>query len=434
MNKKVLVGISCAIILTGLVGCGENKNNTGKTIVEKPVEIHYTTYKVGTSVASKAETKKLERFNELYGDKIKLIVEEVPSDDSYIKKMKTLAASNALPDVLDGKQGLVEIAKKNGQIVELSEVFSNDEKFKNEIGEAAIKSNTVDGKIYSIPVSRQIIGYYYNSEIFDKAGIKPAKTWDEFFANCDKIKELGIAPVALMTGENAWTTNLMLGARVASINEAGEKLMNTLYPKTYQTPEFIEGLDTMRRLLVDYTTPDAIGAIYANAANNFCQGKAAIIANGPWMISDFSDPEKSPEGFDKKVKVAAFPEDTIISDFSVGMMLCTDGKSDKIKNAAIDFLKFYTGAESQKICLEMAKTFPLTASIDISEDFLEKNPLVKQHIELSDKAKHTFKTIQKNAYAGVAAAFAKEYPNIVYGESTVEEMAANLDKVAAKSK
>ena len=45
----------------------------------------------------------------------------------------------------------------------------------------------------------------------------------------------------------------------------------------------------------NYTTQDAIGGKYENAANNFLAGQTAMLANGPWMIGDFSDTSMTEE-------------------------------------------------------------------------------------------------------------------------------------------
>ena len=85
----------------------------------EPVEINYATFMVGSHLSAKAEAKVIEEFNKEYEGKIKVNIEELPSDSAYIDKMKTLAASKALPDVVIGKEGIRELAVKNGQAVDL---------------------------------------------------------------------------------------------------------------------------------------------------------------------------------------------------------------------------------------------------------------------------------------------------------------------------
>ena len=130
----------------------------------------------------------------------------------------------------------------------------------------------------------------------------------------------------------------------------------------------------VQKMLQEYTTDDALGSIYANTANHFLTGKTAIIANGPWMTPDFSDPEKAAEGFADKVGVALFPESGAVSQYERGYSICA--KTKEKQDAAFEFIKFKTDANGQKIHLELAGVLPLTANIEFSEEYKQKNPLV----------------------------------------------------------
>ncbi|GAA3159500.1 extracellular solute-binding protein [Nonomuraea salmonea] len=46
-----------------------------------------------------------------------------------------------------------------------------------------------DGKVYAAPVTLQGHPIYYNKTIYQKAGVEPAKTWDDFVTGCAAIKK-----------------------------------------------------------------------------------------------------------------------------------------------------------------------------------------------------------------------------------------------------
>jgi raffinose/stachyose/melibiose transport system substrate-binding protein len=398
-----------------------------------PVKIKYATYRVGTHVSAAAEKKILDEFKKKYNGEIDLQIEEIPGDQAYVDKIKVLAASKDLPDVVEGKNGLNDLLIKGNLATPLNEYLEGDAAWKAEVGNEAIKSNSRDGKVWSIANGAQLIGYFYNRELFDKAGVKPAATWDEFLANLEKIKtSTGIAPLAMMTGENAWTTKLLLGAIVGTIGDEGNKFMNTPFPKNFETPEFIEGLKKIQTILQKYTTKDALGAGYANAANNFLQGKAAIIANGPWMISDFSDKTKALEGFDKKVGVAMYPNSGMFSSYEVGYMLTA--KDKETKDAAIKLLKFLTDAHAQQINLELSSTMPLTVNVKPSDEFKQKNPLFMANVELGGQAKNKFANLDSLNFANVTEAWKTLYPELNFNKATAEEIAKKLSTTGEKNK
>lgn len=45
--------------------------------------------------------------------------------------------------------------------------------------------------------------------------------------------------------------------------------MNTMNPTDYNTPEMIAAAEKIQKMYQNYTTQDAIGGKYENAANNF---------------------------------------------------------------------------------------------------------------------------------------------------------------------
>lgn len=436
LKKAMALMVTLTMIFT-LAACGSKDNKkTGESSKEnKPVEITYATFMVGSHVSAAAEQEVLDEFNKKYEGKIKVNVEELPSDDAYVNKMKALAASGALPDVINGKNGLRELAIKNGQAVDLIPFLEADEEWNKYVGEGAVNySKTDDGKLYSIANQQQIVGYFYNKDMFEKTGITPAKTWDEFMSNNEKLKENGYTPLAMMTGENAWTTNLWLAAMIGTNGEEGNKFMNTTYPDSYDNELVVNALTMVQKCLKDYTTPDAIGAIYANSANNFLQENTAIIANGPWMVPDFTDTSKAKEGLVDRVGVALYPNDGIVTQYEIGYVLCTNGKSEEEQEAALEFLKFKTGKEAQKIFLEKSGALPLTANVELSDEYKEANPLVVDLINLSTKAKNGFQNMDNTAYSSVIEEFSLSYPELVYGGITPEEMASKLTEASNKNK
>ncbi len=447
MKRKLLRLLAMGLVATStlsLVACGSASTDSGEGNAKSekeasegddPIEISYATFMVGSHASAEAETEVIEAFNRKYEGKIKVVVEELPSDDAFVDKMKTLASSKSLPDVVIGKNGIRELAIENGQAVNLKPYLEEDPEWMKYVGEDAMNYNMEDdGSVYSISNQRQVVGYFYNKEMFEDAGITPAKTWDEWMSNNEKLAAKGYTPLALMTGENAWTTNLWLAAYIGTHGEEGNKFMNTTYPDTYNTDAVVEGLDLMKECLQKYTTPDAIGAIYANAANNFEQGNVAMIANGPWMCPDFTDTTKSAEGFEDKVGVALYPEDGLITQYEVGYILCTNGKSEEEQQAALEFLKFKTGLLAQAIFLEKGGVLPLTDNVEITDAYKAENPILAELLEIAGDAKYTFGNLDNNAHESVIDEFAVRYPELAYDEITAEDFATYLTEASKASK
>jgi raffinose/stachyose/melibiose transport system substrate-binding protein len=439
MGKLKALQISMAVVLVFgllLTACTQKEESTSTTPAPKEViTINYPTFNVGAHVSAKSETAMLDRFNQLYGEEIKIEIEEYPGDIAYIDKMKVLAATKELPLVVGGKNGVKDLAVKNGQAVDLRKFFEQDPEFRALFSDEVIAANTeADGSIYSLAVEAFVIGYYYNKEMFEKAGITPAKTWDEFMSNNDKLLAKGFIPLSLGSGENSWTANLILAAMIATDSADGLKWMNTKYPTTYNVPAVTNSLKKMQTLFQKYTTPDALGGTYNNAANNFLQGKTAIIANGPWMIADFSNTEKALAGFQDKVGVAAFPGNGMVFAFQEGQMIAKqDDTTEEELQAAWKLFKALSDSEAQTIRMTMAGFFP-SAKLEIPADYKASNPIFANYVDSSSAVTTKFMYFDIQSYPSVIDAFGKYYPELTNKKITAEQMATKLDEAAAKNK
>ena len=447
MNKKItrrnflqMVAISSAAI--GLSACGSAPSTAAVSAAagseaaassQGEIEISYPTYRVGSNVLAGCEKIMIDSFNEKFAGQYKLVVEELPSDVSYQEKMEVLAATGDLPDLVEGKGPVMNLAIKNGQAHDLTPYVEADPEYKAEVGQAAFDSNTIDGKIYGVPDLNQCFGYFYNKDMFEKAGITPAKTWDEWMDNCEKLAATGVTPLTFFTGENSWTTQNVLVSIVGTQNEASNALMNSKEKVTeWNTKEVVDALGMIQTMLQNYCTADAVGGVYANAANYFLQEKAAIMPNGAWMIPDFSNTEKATAGFAEKVGVAMFPNDGMISNYDYGFMMCT---KDPAKEAGVwEAIKFFTNADAQKTKLEQGGNIPVGPKVTLTDDYRAKNPLTAQLVDYIPQAKWTYKTMNKLAYENLTYdGFSTLYPELVYNKITPAEMVEQMDEISKKN-
>lgn len=404
----------------GQSGSGGSSGGSGSSVVE----IDFPTHWVGVSVNTQWFQDRLAAFNEQYGDQIKVNVEEIAGDQNYVDKIKVLYTSNSLPDAINaGGYNLIDSMKD--QLVVLNDYI--DDELRSVGGEAAWEVNSRDGQIYGIPYTRQVIGYFYNKDLFAQAGIdKPAETWDEFFAQCDKLKAAGITPLSMDTADSGWVTSLMLGAMIGQTEE-GEAFMNTNLPTDYNTSEFIAAAANIQRMFQNYTTSDAIGGAYENAASNFFMEETAMIANGPWMVSDFYDESMVEPGFADKIGTAMFPGGVMYNSGKIGFNIAA--KTPETLEATLTFVKFLTSEESQRKMLEMTGDTPSMEGL--SSDNVK--PLINEVMANGDAASRCINDFQSLWYANVVDEISVQYPLLAQGEITPEQFAQALTDAAAKN-
>jgi multiple sugar transport system substrate-binding protein len=116
-------------------------------------------------------------------------VEWIPGD--YDSKLNAALLTPDGPDVYEGH--LTNSMVQAGQVVPLDDILTDD--VRKDFDKIALARNTVDGKVYGIPMIVDPQLFYYRKSMLDKAGVKPPTTFDELIAaskalNSAKVKGL----------------------------------------------------------------------------------------------------------------------------------------------------------------------------------------------------------------------------------------------------
>lgn len=425
--KKILAAFMIVILTATLfTGC-QNRRGAGK----EAVTLRFATFQVGVNPSAPWMAEVIKAFNEKYAGKIQLQVEEIPGDQAYVDRMKAYISDGDVPDLMfAGGYNLLDDVLEAGLITDLTPYFEADEAFSRRFFAEDLAYTTRNGKIYGMPVERQPITYFYNKELFAKAGITtPARTWPQFMTQLEALKAAGITPLSMDTADSAWLSTLWLNSMMGTLSPESRVWMNQTKPRDYSLPEFIQATDAVQKMLVSYTTPDALGGSFERGANHFLSEKTAIIANGPWMISDFT--AKGSEAFAAKVGTALYPGDGIFSGSMPGYLV---GSKDKVHaDAAVEFLKFISSEEMQLKALEMHSAIPANRYVEINDAIIARNPLLGEIVRLQAQAKNVYGNYQSLWYSNVLEELDKQYPLLGAGAIAPEEFAKRLSEAARRN-
>ncbi len=438
---RVLALALTVIMATALLGaCASsgpqspagNQGNSSPVQPAKEVVIKYPSFQIGVNSYAPVMEEALKRFNEANAGKYKVEIEEIPGDQAYVDKMKALLSVDQLPDIVfTGGYNLLDLALAKDAVVDLTPYMNEDSNWKDNFSDAALDFNSRDGKIYAVPAQTDLIGYFYNKELFTQAGISPAKTWDEFFSNCEKLSAAGITPLSMDTADSGWVTSLWLMALVGTNGSSGEDFANAMSPTDYNVPEFIDAVTKIQDMYLNYTTSDAVGGAYEAAANNFLTGKTAMIANGPWMISDFEDTTKADAGFAGKVGSAIFPGGGVFDSVPIGYFVCA--KDADRQKAAVEFVKYMTSEEVGYLGLDLVGQIPATMKVKVDDNIKSKYPLLADLLDAAKSAEFRFNHNQALWYPNTIDEISAIYPSLAMGQMTPEDFAKKLSDAAKKN-
>lgn len=119
----------------------------------------------------------------------KVAVEIVPWDN-LLQKLTTDISGGANADLsIIGTRWLLDFVSE-GIAAPLDDLVSDE--VKGRFVPAFLEPSNMEGKLYGLPVAASARGMYYNTALFEKAGIAELPdTWDELAAAAEKISALG---------------------------------------------------------------------------------------------------------------------------------------------------------------------------------------------------------------------------------------------------
>jgi raffinose/stachyose/melibiose transport system permease protein len=202
----------------------------------------------------------------------------------------------------------------------------------------------IGGGVYGLPFVYSCWSIYYNRGLFAEHGWTRPRTWEEFFALCDRIRAAGIAPVSLPGTRWLYPDAVFRAAYHNLAGPAGWRGINDLEPGAWADPRVVRSAGVLRQLTRDDAQAGWEGETAQGAELYFLQGKAAMTVTGSWFFNEMAG--KIPEGLD--VGVMNFPvfadglaaPSTIQASSDCFFVFNT---GDRLRErAAIDFLRFLT--------------------------------------------------------------------------------------------
>jgi raffinose/stachyose/melibiose transport system substrate-binding protein len=218
------------------------------------------------------------------------------------------------------------------------------------------------GKNYGVPWDMGMIGFWYNKELFSKAGVSsPPKTWTEFLGAVKKLKDSGTIPIAVGMGDK-WPGMHMWAYLVTRVGGKDNFEGAVLRTGKFTDEPFVQAGYKLKELIALEPFQDGfLGATYGDEATLVGNGEAAMELMGQWAPAVQKDNSASGEGLGDKLGFFTFPAveggkgdagDAVGggNGFAIG------------KNAspeAIDFVKYLTRKESQAQCAEIGLCIPV---------------------------------------------------------------------------
>jgi raffinose/stachyose/melibiose transport system substrate-binding protein len=194
-------------------------------------------------------------------------------NEAFKSKLTTVTQAGNPPDLFHSwGGGVLEQQVSAGLVRELA---GDAASFLGNVSPNGVKLYQLGGKQYGTPYELGMVGFWYNKELFAKAGVNGTpKTWGELLGVVRQLKAAGIAPIALAGGDKwpahfYWSYLALRQGGVAGMAEAAKT-------GGFDGPDFVTaGAKLAELVALEPFQPGFLGAKYM--AND---GQSALMGNG----------------------------------------------------------------------------------------------------------------------------------------------------------
>lgn len=349
MKKKIkLAMIGMTAVLFGLTACGNKQEETSKG---GKTTIRFASWDTADDVD--AQQKLVDKFNEEHPD-IQVVLEAYGSD--FDTKISASMGSGDAPDVMymwnypayhEGLEPLDSYIEKEG------------EDYKKNFYSTLWNYNSYDGQIYGLPVGFTTHCVYYNKDLFDKAGVEAPKegwTWKDLQETAKTIYEkTGVKGFSFSMKPDPYDYEMYLWSNGTAYCDKDGKMEGYV--------DSDKALETYK-MFQDMEKDGYAVATEKSGSDEFQAGQTGMFVYGAWAVKKYTE-EGVNFGLAKLPSFGSEKSASILSSSGVAI-----AKSSKNKEAAWEFVKFWTSEESNKT--RIGTEFPVLMSVVESEKILEK--------------------------------------------------------------
>lgn len=311
----------------------------------------------------------LERFNTEYEGKYH-VTPITTNLEEYDGKLNALIAAGDTPDLYICNPGPnMDVYVEAGAAADLTDILTNQEAdWYATFTDGIFDRMTYDGKIMGIPTCFQAACVYYNTEMFEEAGVEVPTTYDELLTVCQTLQDAGYTPISCSAG-TAWCLSMIAGYLC---DRQGADLEAIAKHEANWTDDVFVQAATKLQELSKYFQPTAAGDSNDQATAAFYNEEAAMLVQGSWVIGQMNGASDTIE--DKcgvfqfpAIEGGADPNRTIVKTDNLLMSSTTEHQ-----DAVIALMKMFTDETAQKYMAEVAGKFPINKNVEIDYDVAPK--------------------------------------------------------------
>ncbi|TQL68267.1 carbohydrate ABC transporter substrate-binding protein (CUT1 family) [Nocardioides albertanoniae] len=294
----------------------------------------------------------------------------------------------------------------------------------------------VDGKTYALPFSMGVVGFWYNTELFEKAGItETPTTMPELYAAFDKLEKAGITPVSLGGGDLWPAAHYYYAAALRGCSQ--ETLTSAVADLDFSDPCFEKAGETVEQIVAErpfnkgfLSTASQTGP--TSASGLLATGKVAMELAGHWEPGVMQGITEDKQGLGDKTGWFPFPavdggEGDPTAQLGGGDAWAV---SEEAPDKAVDLVNYLLSDDVQKGFAENDMGLPTVPAAGSSV----KDPALAELLKVRDEAPFVQLYFDTAFGESVGGAMNDEIGLLFAGKATPEDVVTATQEAADKEK
>lgn len=297
------------------------------------------------------------------------IIGNPSSNVTVFEYEKTLLATGQFPDVM--------VMQNPADFVPSGALLAFDEGDLDYLADPSI--GKIGGKQYVANYKKQVIGVFYNKDIFAANNLEVPKTYQQFLDVCEALKAKDVLPVS-MGIKDGWPqimlANMIAGTDLLAKDPDWGSKRNADTVK-FNNADLVNAMDKYKYICQTYGGSSLPSITYTQMLEQFFTGKAAMLPMGSWVNAEVAAGNHS---FD----VGWFPmpgesnADVLSVFVNEGISI---GAYTKYPEACKEFVKFFfTDKELYGQFLQSEQLFSTTKA-DIAYDMIPLRKEIEEKIK-----------------------------------------------------
>jgi raffinose/stachyose/melibiose transport system substrate-binding protein len=353
--------------------------------------------------------------------------------EDMVDKLEAAFQSGDVPDVYMERGG-GELADhvEAGLVRDLSDDAAEEVE---KIG-GSVAGFQVDGQTYALPFSMGVVGFWYNKDLFEQAGIEePPTTMEELADVVDTLKGEGITPISVGAGDKWPAAHYWYYTALRSCDQG--VLEDAVTSLDFTDPCFVQAGEELENLVGTepfnkgfLTTPAQEGA--SSASGLLATEKVAMELQGHWEPGVMQGLTDSGEGLGDKTGWFPFPEVEGGAGDPAAQLGGGDAwaVSEGAPDAAVDLVKYLLSDEVQQGFAENDMGLPTNPAASDSVT----DPALAQLLEVRDAAPYVQLYFDTAFGASVGGAMNDSVALLFAGEASPQEIVDATQQAADQEK